>query len=167
MKKALLTVLLTMTSLLLIWCWTQLKETPPSVNSDLKTEIDTVTDIVEETITPSWNVEIMLKDKLDGILSEYCLDIAWWNQNVDPNNGLQVHTCYSYKGELWTDQVFDATTFANNSLFMPIYDVCVSLDSLEAWSEVSLSACGDSASAIQFSGNWTISPVDAPDLCFR
>jgi len=171
MKKTLSIVFLSITSLMLVGCWGQFEKTTPSVETEIDAdtfekvnEVDT--QAVEEIVISWWNVEIMLQDKLDGILSEYCLDIAWWNQNVDPDNGLQVHTCYSYKGELWTDQVFDMTAFANNSLFMPIYDVCVSFDSLEAGSEVSLSACGESASAIEFSGNWTITPVDAPDLCF-
>ncbi len=113
----------------------------------------------------SGNVEIMLSDKLDGILSEYCLDIAGGNQDVDPDNGLQAHTCYSYKGNLGTDQVFDAGAFKSNSLSMPIYNVCVFLPSLESGASVELSDC-DTATAISFSGTGTIRPVDAPDLCF-
>ncbi|WP_413694037.1 hypothetical protein [Psychromonas sp. KJ10-2] len=49
------------------------------------------------------NVEIALKHNLDGYLNGYCLDISGGGKNIDPANGLQVHTCYSYKGALGSD----------------------------------------------------------------
>ncbi len=112
-------------------------------------------------------VEINLKDKLDGILSEYCLDIAGGNQNVDTSKGLQAHTCYSYKGSLGTDQVFDTEKFADNVLYMPEYDVCATLESLKTGAKVNLASCDGSAlQTINFSAAGTISPVAAPTLCF-
>ncbi len=110
-------------------------------------------------------VEIFLVDRLDGILGEYCLDIAGGNQNVDPNNGLQVHTCYSYKGDLGTDQIFSTTAFAENRLYMPIYDVCAYIPTLETGSEVELTACNENATAITFNTSGTLTPVDAPNMC--
>lgn len=132
-------------------------------NSEI--EEDAVEDLSSEASLLSGEVEIMLSNRLDGILSEYCLDIAGGNQDVDPANGIQAHTCYSYQGDLGTDQVFDAGEIANNTLSMPIYDVCVSLSSFDAGTEVELTDCAN-GTAISFSGNGTISPLEAPEMCF-
>jgi len=133
--------------------------------ADVATDtIEGAADMVTDAITTG-EVEIMLVDRLDGILSEYCLDIAGGNEDVDPANGLQAHTCYSYQGDLGTDQVFDAGAFADNSLSMPVYDVCASIADLAAGSEVALSACGDTATSISFNADGTLTPVAAPELC--
>lgn len=120
------------------------------------------------TFTHAENVEVALSDNLDGILGAYCLDIAGGNQNVDPANGLQAHTCYSYQGALGSDQTFDTEQFADNVLYMPEYDVCVQVDSIAAGSEVGLVTC-DSNNELQsfaFSDDGTISPTSSTDLCF-
>jgi len=111
-------------------------------------------------------VEVTLKDELDGILNSYCLDIAGGNQNVDTSKGLQGHTCYSYKGELGTDQIFDPSKFASNSLYMPVYDVCATASGLSVGSSIGLAACEDGElQQFAFSGDGTISAVAAPELC--
>ena len=116
---------------------------------------------------PATGVEIALTDQLDGNINLYCLDIAGGNQNVDPANGLQAHTCYSYRGDLGTDQVFDETKFAENTLSMPIYEVCASAATLEAGAEVGLAACdGGEAQQMSFGEDGTIRPVAAENLCF-
>ncbi|MEP4433199.1 MAG: ricin-type beta-trefoil lectin domain protein, partial [Hyphomicrobiales bacterium] len=112
------------------------------------------------------NVEITLKNDLDGILNGYCLDIAGGNQNVDPANGLQAHTCYSYDGALGTDQIFDTERFADNILYMPEYDVCAVLPDTEAGSKVSLASCdGSVLQGFSFVENGTITPTTAPEMC--
>lgn len=112
-------------------------------------------------------VEITLVDELDGILNSYCLDIAGGNENVDTVNGLQAHTCYSYRGDLGTDQVFDTERFADEALYMPEYDVCAVLTELAAGAKVGLAACDDAElQRIAFSGEGRISPVADPALCF-
>ena len=45
------------------------------------------------------DVEVTLKDNLDGNLNGYCLDIKGGGPNIDPSEGLQAHTCYSYRGD--------------------------------------------------------------------
>ncbi|MEL6526334.1 MAG: DUF3500 domain-containing protein, partial [Chloroflexota bacterium] len=60
-------------------------------------EDETMAEVVSE------QVEITLIDPLDGVTNSYCIDIAGGNENVDPANGLQAHTCYSYQGDLGTD----------------------------------------------------------------
>lgn len=112
-------------------------------------------------------VEITLQDELDGILNSYCLDIAGGNKDVNPDKGLQAHTCYSYQGELGSDQVFDPGQFANNTLSMPNYDVCATLTGLQEGAEIGLAACDSSDSqTIAFTGEGVISPVSAPNMCF-
>ena len=37
----------------------------------------------------SADVEVTLKDRLDGNLNGYCLDIRGGGQNIDPSQGLQ------------------------------------------------------------------------------
>lgn len=112
-------------------------------------------------------VEITLNDNLDGYLNGYCLDIKGGGKNVDPANGLQVHTCYSYKGALGTDQIFDTTKFADNQLYMPKFDVCAQLSGLESGATVSLAACDNSElQQISVKTNGNISPVAAPTQCF-
>lgn len=112
------------------------------------------------------NVEITLIDMLDGVTSSYCLDIKGSNTNADPSSGLQAHTCYSYKGQLGEDQVFDTDRFTDNILYMPEYNVCAEVSSLEAGATVGLSACnGDSLQSFAFSDQGIISPTNASDLC--
>ncbi len=112
-------------------------------------------------------VEITLKDELDGVVNSYCLDIAGGNRNVDINNGLQAHTCYSYQGKLGTDQIFDPSKFKDNTLYMPEYKVCVAVKGLEEGAKVGLAPCDNSKlQKISFSKEGTISPVVAPTMCF-
>ena len=108
-------------------------------------------------------VEIALNDPLDGATNEYCLDIAGGRENVDPANGLQGHTCYSRDGALGTDQIFDANLFAQNTLFMPEYDVCVEA----ADGAISLAACDEGdAQKIAFGEDGTIRPASDETQCF-
>ncbi len=112
------------------------------------------------------DVELYLLDALDGILNNFCLDIAGGNQDVDPANGLQGHTCYSYQGDLGTDQVFNTGKLAENVLYMPIYDVCAQAVSLAAGSEVGLAACdGSELQSFTVNADGTIAATAAPDLC--
>lgn len=112
------------------------------------------------------NVEVLLKDKLDGNLSSYCLDIMGGGQNVDPARGLQGHTCYSYRGELGSDQAMDPDMIANGIFMIPGYDVCVTLTDTAADTKVSLSECDSSEQQkFVFAENGNISPVAATDMC--
>ena len=121
-----------------------------------------------KTITVSAEkVEITLIDVLDGVTSSYCLDIAGGNKNIDINKGLQAHTCYSYRGEIGTDQTFTSARFAKGELYMPDFDVCAAAQSLTAGSAIGLAACdGSDLQKVSFSGSGTISMAGSPDLCF-
>ena len=111
-------------------------------------------------------VEITLIDVLDGVTSSYCIDIAGGNKDIDITKGLQAHTCYSYRGEVGTDQKFDPSRFARNELYMPDYDVCAAAESLSAGSKIGLASCdGSDQQQISFSERGTLSMVAAPELC--
>ena len=114
------------------------------------------------------NVEIYLSDMLDNAQNGYCLDIARAQGNqANPEDGLQGHTCYSPGGELGVDQTFDADQFADGILYMPVFDVCVQVSSVDAGTTIDLAACdGSDAQAFTFSGNGTIVPTSATAMCF-
>ncbi len=113
------------------------------------------------------NVEIYLIDILDNTQSGYCIDIARaQGASANPDDGLQGHTCYSPKGELMVDQIFDSTKFADGLLYMPEFDVCAEITSTDAGSAIALATCNDSAEqSFEFSGEGTIAPVSATEMC--
>ncbi len=115
----------------------------------------------------SEQVEITLIDPLDGVTNSYCIDIAGGNENVDPSNGLQAHTCYSYQGDLGSDQVFDTAGFASGTLYMPVYDVCAQVASASAGAEIGLAACdGSELQTFVLGDGGTISLASDTSLCF-
>ncbi len=112
------------------------------------------------------NIEIALQDDLGGILSGYCIDIKGGNQNIDIANGLQAHTCYSYRGALGSNQTFDSDRIADSQLYMPEYEVCAQLSGLEAGASVGLEECTNTAlQKIALTADGRLSPVDASDMC--
>jgi len=114
------------------------------------------------------NVEIYLLDMLDNTQNGYCVDIARaQGAAANPDDDLQGHTCYSPLGELMVDQIFDTTKFADGILYMPEFDVCAELSSTAADSSLDLATCdGSDAQSFSFSGQGTITPASAPEMCF-
>ena len=114
----------------------------------------------------SQDVEVTLKDRLDGNLNGYCLDIRGGGQNIDPSQGLQAHTCYSYRGDLGSDQAFDPELMAGGEFKVIAFDVCATMEGTEAGAEVALSACdGNELQQFDFASNGSISPTSAPGMC--
>ncbi len=114
----------------------------------------------------SADVEVTLKDRLDGNLNGYCLDIRGGGQNIDPSQGLQAHTCYSYRGDLGTDQAFDPELMAGGEFKVIAFDVCATMEGTETGAEVALSACdGSDLQQFDFAANGSISPKSAPGMC--
>lgn len=112
------------------------------------------------------DVEVVLKDKLDGNLNGYCFDIKGGGRNVDPSRGLQAHTCYSYRGAIGSDQAIDPDSVANGVFRLPAYDVCVTMANPSEGDEVSLTACdGSDAQRFDFADSGTISPSTATGMC--
>ncbi len=112
-------------------------------------------------------VEIYLTDMLDNVQNGYCLDIARaQGAAANPDDGLQGHTCYSPGGELGVDQTFDSAQFADGILYMTEFDVCAQVVSTEAGTSIDLATCdGSDAQSFAFSGDGTITPTSAPDMC--
>jgi len=112
-------------------------------------------------------VEVYVTDLLDNIQDGYCLDIAkGQGAKANPDNGLQAHTCYSPKGEIFVDQAFDSEKFADGVFYMPEFDVCMQAPSTSAGAAVELAACdGSDAQNWAFKGEGTIAPAAAPDMC--
>ena len=139
--------------------------TEAAVAEEAPAEKASAEEVMDEVV--SEQVEITLIDPLDGVTNSYCLDIAGGNQDIDPSNGLQAHTCYSYQEDLGTDQVFDTTGFADGILYMPVYDVCAQVASAAAGAEVGLAACdGSELQSFVFGDGGTISPASDTSLCF-
>lgn len=112
------------------------------------------------------DVEVTLKDGLDGNLNGYCLDIKGGGQNIDPSRGLQAHTCYSYRGDLGSDQSIDPEGIARGEFRVVAFDVCATVESAEAGAEVALSTCdGSDSQQFKFAENGFISPKSAPGMC--
>ena len=113
------------------------------------------------------HVEIYLTDMLDSTQSGYCIDIARaQGDKANPEDGLQGHTCYSPKGELMVDQIFDTEKFAEGLLYMPEFDVCMQVNATKPGSALSLAACDSSDSqTFEFSGEGAIVPATASDMC--
>ena len=111
-------------------------------------------------------VEVFLKDRLDGNLSQYCIDIMGGFANIDPSRGIQAHTCLGYQGQFGTDQVLDSERFIAGEFKFPEFDVCITLESTEPDALASLTSCdGSDAQNIVFTANGNISPVSAPNMC--
>ena len=112
------------------------------------------------------NVEVTLKDGLDGNLNSYCLDIKGGGQNIDPSDGLQAHTCYSYRGDLGTDQALAPEGIARGEFKVVAFDVCATMEGTDAGAEVALTACdGSELQQFDFAENGSISPKSAPGMC--
>lgn len=112
------------------------------------------------------NVEVTLINKLDGNLSSYCIDIIGGGKNIDPKNGLQAHTCYSYKGELGADQAFDPTGIENGVFRVVAFDVCMTLSDTAPDARMNLEACdGSEKQQFKLSENGNISPLSTPTMC--
>jgi len=112
------------------------------------------------------NVELALKDNLDGNLNGYCIDIMGGGQNIDPSRGLQAHTCYSYRGELGTDQIVDTSALEKGKILLIDFDVCATLPTHEEGETLDLEQCnGTESQQFEMAASGTISPVSAPGMC--
>lgn len=113
------------------------------------------------------NVEVFLLDKLDNKQNGYCIDIAKGRERAaKPEDGLQGHTCYSPGGALGYDQTFASEKFSDGQFYMVNFDVCMSITSTSAGSPLELTRCdGSEAQKFVFSGEGTITPAAAPQMC--
>lgn len=121
---------------------------------------------IKPTFDTAEDVEITLVDRLDGTTSSYCIDIMGGGNNIKVEEGLQAHTCYSYKGALGEDQVFSTAKFSENQLYLPNFDVCASVTKPLVGAHIDLASCdGSVAQQFVFANNGTITPTSNPELC--
>lgn len=143
---------------------TQVSEASTSQASTAQTEIASTA--TKPTFDTAEAVEITLVDRLDGTTSSYCIDIMGGGNNIKVEEGLQAHTCYSYKGALGEDQIFSTAKFADNQLYLPKFDVCASVANPVAGAHIDLASCdGSTAQQFVFADNGTITPTANPALC--
>ncbi len=124
--------------------------------------------LITANLASAENVEIVLVDRLDNAQSGYCMDVARdQDGQANTDDVLQGHTCDSSAGKLDMDQIFDSSKFSEGILYMPELDVCVVVPSIKTGTVIGLAPCdGSKSQSIQFSGNGTIVPSAAPELCF-
>ncbi|MEO0380103.1 MAG: RICIN domain-containing protein [Pseudomonadota bacterium] len=132
----------------------------------LKSTLSIVATLAAE-MAQAENVEIYVVDMLDNFQDGYCIDIAKGRgYDANPDDGLQAHTCYSPSGEVLVDQAFDPDQFSDGVLYMPEFDVCIQAPSTEIGASPELADCDRSAAQNWlFSGEGTIAPATAPDVC--
>ena len=108
-------------------------------------------------------VEIKLLDNLDDKRG-FCIDIKGHKFRAKIERGLQVHTCYSYQGEIAVDQGLDAVRLKKKQLFFPNFDVCVRPTSSKNSLTLNLTKCGNTQEFV-FSKDNTIRLKNNTNLC--
>ena len=86
------------------------------------------------------NVEIYLLNQLDDPRG-FCIDIKGHKLKAKINRGLQVHTCYSYQGEISPDQSFNSLKLTKNQFILPSFNVCMEASSLTPSANLRLRKC--------------------------
>ena len=117
-------------------------------------------------IAMAQNVEIAQKHQLDGFLSSYCLDMVGQGENATIDKPLQSHTCYSYRGDLGIDQVFDSKKLAQNQFYLPHFGLCAEFSALSVGAQLNLNKCNDSElQQIELTAEGLIRPITNRNLC--
>lgn len=110
-------------------------------------------------------MEITLVDKLDEPRG-FCLDTLGFQAEARPEDGLQTHSCYSYRGELGVDQAFDADGIAESVFRLIEFDVCMTASGLATGSEFGLEPCdGRETQQFEHRANGKIMSLAAPGNC--
>ena len=86
------------------------------------------------------NVEVYLLNQLDDSRS-FCIDVRGHKFKAQINKELQVHTCYSYQGEISPDQGFNSLKLTKNQFILPAFNVCMEASSLIPSANLKLKKC--------------------------
>ena len=95
-----------------------------------------VDNFIEDQISTE-NVEIYLLNNLNDSRG-FCIDIKGSKQNANIDAGLQVHTCYSYQGQISVDQGFDKSKINLNEFYISFFKVCIEAEIIQESSSLSL-----------------------------
>jgi hypothetical protein len=121
--------------------------------------------IIEDSVLKSEIVEIYLLDALNDS-RKYCLDIIGYKTNADINKGLQVHSCYSYQGEISVDQGFDKSRIDDNEFYIPLFKACMEAVKIEKSSRLELKNCDkNQKQEFIFQNDGKIQPLSNLNLC--
>ena len=121
--------------------------------------------LLSTTAPGSELVEIQLINKLDETRS-YCIDIKGYKERAKVHRGLQVHTCYSYQGQLSVDQAFDKGLIQFRKFYMPAFDVCMEAQSHNEGASLTLKNCNNTAvQKFNFTPKNQIKVSGKHDLC--
>ena len=96
--------------------------------------------LLSQTACGNSLAEIQLINKLDDQRG-YCIDIRGHKERAKVQRGLQVHTCYSYQGQIGVDQAFDSSLIAIGKFYLPAFDVCMTAESPSQGSHLILTRC--------------------------
>lgn len=121
--------------------------------------------IIEDSVLKPEIVEVYLLDALNDS-RKYCLDIIGYKTNADINKGLQVHSCYSYQGEISVDQGFDKSRIDDNEFYIPLFKVCMEAVKIEKSSRLELKNCDkNQKQEFIFQNDGKIQPLSNLNLC--
>jgi DNA-binding beta-propeller fold protein YncE len=110
-------------------------------------------------------VEIVLTNDVDEPRG-YCIDIPGFQSEAKPAEGLQIHTCYSYRGSLGVDQAFDADGMAEGIFRVIAYDLCMTAQSDPGDRSLSLERCdGRDTQRFERRVDGRIISLAMPDYC--
>ena len=129
-------------------------------DSSLSSEI-----IIEDSVLNPEIVEVYLIDSLNDS-RKYCLDIIGSKTNADVNKGLQVHSCYSYQGEISIDQGFGKARIDDNEFYIQFFNVCMQAVKTEKSSRLELKNCDkNQKQKFIFQNDGKIQPLGNLSLC--
>jgi hypothetical protein len=112
------------------------------------------------------NVEVYLLDRIDGILNHYCMDVNGPPQGMQLDSPLQVHTCYSFQGDLTPDQAMDTEDIALGKIRIVAPDLCAQLDGADPGATVTLADCvDDEQQSFELKENGQFVSALHPELC--
>ena len=121
--------------------------------------------IIEDSVLKPEIVEVYLLDALNDS-RKYCLDIIGYKTNADINKGLQVHSCYSYQGEISVDQGFDKSRIDDNEFYIPLFKACMEAVKIEKSSRLELKNCDkNQKQEFIFQNDGKIQPLSNLNLC--
>ena len=121
--------------------------------------------IIEDSVLKPEIVEVYLLDALNDS-RKYCLDIIGYKTNADVNKGLQVHSCYSYQGEISVDQGFDKSRIDDNEFYITLFKACMEAVKIEKSSRLELKNCDkNQKQEFIFQNDGKIQPLSNLNLC--
>ena len=110
-------------------------------------------------------VEITLVEKLDEPRG-FCVDTLGFQNEARPQEGLQTHSCYSYRGQLAVDQAFDADRIPDGTFQIIEFNLCMTARDLSTGSKLGLKPCkGRDTQRFEYQSNGKIKSLAVPGNC--